>query len=148
MSKISQKCEYGLRVLLELTCRQGEGPISVTEIASRQSIPQRFLELIVKELREAGLVRSYRGAKGGYTLSADPAHLTVGQVIRLLDGPLHPMDCMACGGDRYCPLHGACVWDRIWLEAEKALSDVYDSITFEDIKARQETLQADKDVAS
>ena len=135
MSKISQKCEYGLRVLLELTKRQGAGPVSVTEIAATQAIPQRFLELIVKELREAGVVASYRGARGGYVLAADPARLTLGQIIRLLDGPFGPMDCMACGGERYCTLQGGCSLAEVWRRAEHALSEVYDSVTFRDLAA-------------
>jgi Rrf2 family transcriptional regulator, cysteine metabolism repressor len=137
MSKISQKCEYGLRVLLELTKRQGQGPVSVTEIAAVQAIPQRFLELIVKELREASVVVSYRGAKGGYVLAADPARLTLGQVIRLLDGPFGPMDCMACGGERYCTLQGGCSLSEVWRKAEHALADVYDSVTFRHLADEQ-----------
>ena len=131
MPKMSQRCEYGLRTLLELTRRQGRGPVSVTQIASAQAIPQRFLELIVKGLREAGVLTSHRGAKGGYTLAADPRHLTLGQIIRLLDGPLGPMDCMACGGERYCALQGACGFDQVWNDAAEALANVYDSVTFQ-----------------
>ncbi|MHC4481817.1 MAG: RrF2 family transcriptional regulator [Planctomycetota bacterium] len=136
MPKISQKCEYGLRTVLELTHHQGRGPVSVSQIAAVQAIPQRFLELIVRELREAGVLTSHRGARGGYTLAADPQHLTVGQVVRLLDGPLSPMDCMACGGERYCALQGACAFDTIWAEAAAALAGVYDAITFEQLARR------------
>jgi len=133
MPKISQKCEYGIRTLLELSQRFGEGPISVTEIADRQAVPRRFLELIVRELRTAGLVKSFRGAKGGYTLVGDPAKVTMGQIIRLLDGPLSPMDCLECGGERYCPLQGRCIYACVWQQAEKALNQVYDGITFQDL---------------
>jgi Rrf2 family protein len=131
MPKMSQKCEYGLRTVLELTRRRGQGPVSVSQIAAAQAIPRRFLELIVKELREAGILNSRRGAKGGYTLAADPKHLSLGQVIRLLDGPLVPMDCMACGGERYCALQGACGLDAVWNKAAATLAGLYDSITFE-----------------
>ena len=133
MPKISQKCEYGIRALLELTQRRGEGPISVTEISEVQAIPRRFLELIVRELRAAGLVKSFRGAKGGYILAGKPSKVTMGQVIRLLDGPLIPMDCKDCGGERYCPLQGNCIYACIWQKAEQALAGVYDSITFKDL---------------
>ena len=136
MPKMSQKCEYGLRTLLELTRRQGQGPVSVSEIAAAQAIPQRFLELIVKELREAGVLQSYRGARGGYTLSADPKHLTIGQIIHLLDGQVSPMDCMACGGERYCALQGDCVLEQIWNEAAALLDGLYESITFEELARR------------
>ena len=135
MPKMSQKCEYGLRVVLELTRRKGQGPVSVSVISAAQAVPLRFLELIVKELRHARIVRSYRGAKGGYTLRANPQRLTIGRIIRLLDGPLSPMDCIACGGKRRCSLRGACSFEAVWKQATRALEAVYDSVTFEQLAA-------------
>ena len=137
---MSQKCEYGLRILLELTSRQGQGPISVSEIAISQAIPQRFLELIIKELREAGVVRSYRGAKGGYTLAGDPKDLTIGRIVRLLDGSLNPMDCGPCGGDRPCALQGNCVLADIWRRAEAVLGGLYDSVCFAELHRRRKNM--------
>ena len=126
-----------LRTLFELTSRHGKGPVSVSEIATNQAIPQRFLELIVKELREAGIVHSHRGAKGGYTLAGDPKDLAVGRIVRLLDGPLNPMDCTSCGGDRQCPLHKDCVFFELWRQAEAVLGVLYDSVTFADLSSRR-----------
>ena len=137
---MSQKCEYGLRILLELTSRQGQGPISVSEIAISQAIPQRFLELIIKELREAGVVRSYRGAKGGYTLASDPKDLTIGRIVRLLDGSLNPMDCGPCGGDRPCALQENCVFIDVWRRAEAALGGFYDSVCFAELHIRRKNM--------
>ncbi|MCD6303652.1 MAG: Rrf2 family transcriptional regulator [Planctomycetes bacterium] len=134
---MSQKCEYGLRILLELTKHRGGPPVSVKQIASAQAIPQRFLELIIRDLRQAGLVASHRGAKGGYTLAADPAQLTVANVIRLLDGPPGPMDCMSCGGPRYCPLQKHCAWSDLWNAAAAALAELYESATFADLARRE-----------
>ena len=134
---MSQKCEYGLRILLELTRQQGKGPLSVSEIAILQAIPQRFLELIVKELRESGVVRSHRGARGGYTLACDPKDLTVGRIVRLLDGSLNPMDCTSCGGDRRCVMHQGCVFAKLWRQAEMALGGLYDSVCFAELHRRR-----------
>ena len=134
---MSQKCEYGLRILLELTGRQGDGPVSVSEIAILQAIPHRFLELIIKELREAGIVRSHRGARGGYILACDPRDLTVGRIVRLLDGSLNPMDCTSCGGDRHCALHEECVLADLWQKAEAALGGLYDSVCFAELNRRR-----------
>ena len=134
---MSQKCEYGLRILLELTSQQGKGPVSVSEIAIRQAIPQRFLELIVKELREAGVVRSYRGAKGGYTVAGDPKELTVGRIVRLLDGSLNPMDCTSCGGNRQCAMRDDCVFAELWQQAEALLGGLYDSVCFAELNRRR-----------
>ncbi len=137
---MSQKCEYGLRIVLELTGRLGQGPVSVSEIATAQAIPQRFLELIVKELREGGVVRSYRGAKGGYTLVGDPGKLTVGRIVRLLDGSLSPMNCPPCGGSKLCLLQDSCVLAEVWCQAEQVLGGLYDSITFAELHRRREKL--------
>jgi Rrf2 family protein len=134
---MSQKCEYGLRILLELTGRQGDGPVSVSEIAILQAIPQRFLELIIKELREAGVVSSRRGARGGYTLACDPQDLTVGRIVRLLDGSLNPMDCKSCGGDRRCAMHEECVFAELWQQAEATLGGLYDSVCFAELHRRR-----------
>jgi len=134
---MSQKCEYGLRILLELTGRQGKGPVSVSEIAMLQAIPQRFLELIIKELRESGVVRSHRGARGGYTLACDPKDLTVGRIVRLLDGSLNPMDCTSCGGDRRCVMRQGCVFAKLWRQAEAALGGLYDSVCFAELHRRR-----------
>ncbi len=137
---MSQKCEYGLRILLELTSRQGQGPISVSEIAICQAIPQRFLELIIKELREAGVVHSYRGAKGGYTLVGDPKDLTVGRIVRLLDGSLNPMNCEPCGGDKQCLLQEDCVFIDVWRQTEAVLGGFYDSVCFAELHRRRKNM--------
>ncbi len=141
MAKLmSQKCEYGLRILLELTSQRGRGPVSVSKIATSQAIPQRFLELIIKELRQAGVVRSYRGAKGGYTMVDDPERLAIGQIIRLLDGPLNPMDCQLCGGEKTCALQDTCVLADIWKQAEHLMDELYDSISFAELHRRREKM--------
>lgn len=137
---MSQKCEYGLRILLELTSRRGQGPVPVSEIATSQAIPQRFLELIIKELRQAGIVRSYRGAKGGYTLIDNPESLAIGKIVRLLDGTLNPMDCQRCGGNKPCELQDTCVLADIWKQAERLLDELYDSVSFADLQRRRERI--------
>ena len=134
MNRISQKCQYALRSLFELALRPNDGPVSVKEIAGRQAIPRRFLELIIKELKRAGIVQAYRGVHGGYTLAADPRTLSIGSVIRLMDGPPGPVNCLACGGERYCPLQGDdCAFSDMWVAAGEAAAAVYDSTTFQDL---------------
>jgi len=82
MATVSQKCQYALRAVLELSKRHGNGPTSVAALARAQAIPQRFLELIIGELRQAGVVSSKRGARGGYVLLYEPAELTVSDIMR------------------------------------------------------------------
>jgi len=93
--KLSKKSEYGLRALLELTIAHGKTILQRHEIADRQHIPIEFLEQILLTLKRAGLVASRRGIKGGYTLIKQPREITLGHVIRLLDGPLAPIGCVS-----------------------------------------------------
>ena len=89
--KISMKGEYGIRALCHLTERQGGGVVQIREIARLVSIPRMFLEGILLQMKSAGLVRSRRGIDGGYALARPPEEITLGEVVRLLDGPLAPM---------------------------------------------------------
>ncbi len=93
--KLSKKSEYGLRALLELTLVHGRFPLRRQDIAARQHIPVQFLEQILLALKRAGLLSSRRGIKGGYTLIKQPRDITLGQVIRVLDGPLAPIGCVS-----------------------------------------------------
>jgi Rrf2 family protein len=93
--KLSKKSEYGLRALLELTLVYGTATLQRHEIAARQHIPVEFLEQILLALKRAGLLSSRRGMKGGYALIKPPDEITLGQVIRVLDGPLAPIGCVS-----------------------------------------------------
>lgn len=93
--KLSKKSEYGLRALIELTQAHGSATLQRHEIAARQHIPVEFLEQILLALKRAGLLSSRRGMKGGYALIKPPEEITVGQVIRILDGPLAPIGCVS-----------------------------------------------------
>ena len=136
---LSQKCQYALRALFELSRRAGRGPLGIAEIAEAQAIPPRFLELILGQLKQTGWVQSYRGVHGGYALTVSPQEITVGKVIRLIEGPLKPVRCIAGqqGGD--CRLRGKCAFMGLWDRAEKAVSQVYDSTSLGDLVAEDAT---------
>ena len=85
---LTKKSKYGLKAVLELAEEAGRGPVLVSELADRQRLPRKFLEAILLELKRHGLLQSKKGRGGGYFLSRKPADITVGQVIRVLDGPL------------------------------------------------------------
>lgn len=93
--KLSKKSEYGLRALLELTTAHGTSSVQRQDIAARQHIPLEFLEQILLALKRAGLLSSRRGIRGGYRLIKQPKDITLGQVIRILDGPLAPIGCVS-----------------------------------------------------
>jgi Rrf2 family transcriptional regulator, cysteine metabolism repressor len=132
---ISQKCYYALRAVLELA-RAGEGrTVKIGEVAERQSIPVKFLEAILNQLKQGGFVDSRRGTDGGYFLARSPARLTVGDLIRFVQGPLTPARCQE--GQRGCgQTRDACVFWPVWVAAEQALARVYDGVSFQDLADR------------
>ena len=136
---LSQKCQYALRALFELAKRQGQGPIPASEVAETQAIPPRFLELILGELKHAGYVKSRRGIQGGYMLSASPRSVSVGDVIRFVDGPLSPVKCLDGKSEKDCPLRGRCAFMGLWRRATKAVADVYDSATLQDLLEEEQS---------
>jgi len=129
----SQKCQYALRAIFELAKRAGQGPIKTATIAEAQAIPARFLEVILGQLKRGGFVESRRGAAGGYGLARSPFNLTVGEVIRFVEGPLDPVMCMGEGGAEQCPLYGRCVLLPMWRKASGAMAEVYDRTTFQEL---------------
>jgi Rrf2 family transcriptional regulator, cysteine metabolism repressor len=133
---VSQKCQYGVRALLELARHYGRPPISSGEIAAKQAVPPRFLENILNELKNAGMVEARRGVQGGFLLACRPEELTVGQVIRLIDGPLDPVRCLQDASKDCCPLRDRCALMELWRQAKEAVESVYDSTTFADLVER------------
>ena len=134
---LSQKTEYAVRAVLELAKRNGSGPITATRIASTQAIPVRFLENILGQLRQAGIVESVRGKEGGYLLGRRAREVTVGDVVRLVQGPLVIVDCADGDAGRACGLRPGCVLQPVWERAHRAMMDVYESTTFEDLIDRE-----------
>jgi Rrf2 family protein len=130
---VSQKCQYALRAVFELSKHFGKGPVKIAEIAEEQAIPVRFLEVILSQLKQGGFVESRRGRDGGYLLSRSPDRLAVGDVIRFVEGPIGPVSCVAGNPTDTCPLHGGCVFLSMWERAREAVTEVYDRTTFEDL---------------
>lgn len=138
---ISQKCQYALRSVFELAKHQGDGPVKISDIAKAQAIPTRFLEVILNQLKQGGFVDSRRGSAGGYILTRPASVLTVGEIIRFVEGPLAPVQCIAGSSGDPCPLHGDCAFLPMWERANVALSEVYDSTTFQDLVEQEQLRQ-------
>jgi len=130
---VSQKCQYAIRAIFELAKRQGQGPVKIKDIAEVQAIPMRFLEIILSQLRRSGFVQSKRGADGGYFLAHRPDEIMVGEIVQFVEGPLAPVACMTDKARGDCALYGNCVFLGLWERASKALSDVYDQTSFQDL---------------
>ena len=124
--KLSKKSEYGLRALLELTRTHDRTTLQRHEIADRQRIPIEFLEQILLALKRAGLLSSRRGMKGGYALIKSPKEITLGQVIRILDGPLAPIGCVSKTAYQKC---ADCPYaDKPRCPVQQAMGPVRDAI--------------------
>lgn len=140
---LSSRAKYATRALLDLTFRYDGAPVHLQDIAERQSIPQKFLEQILLSLKRMGFVQSRKGPGGGYTLAKSPSEITLGAVVRAIDGPLAPISCvsktgyMECG----CPEPETCGLRQAWQQARDALAMVLDNTTFADLRDRQENLK-------
>ena len=130
---LSQKCQYALRALFELAKRFRNGPVKVAVVADAQAIPPKFLEVILSQLKQGGFVDSRRGSDGGYILLRSPRQLTVGEVIRFIEGPIGPVECVVRSQETTCALRGKCVFQPLWARVQKALAGVYDETTFYDL---------------
>lgn len=133
--KLSTKIRYGTRAILELASRFGEGPIELKEIARSQEISIKYLEQVIIPLRTAGMVKSARGSKGGYSLAKPPSEICLFDVVETLEGPLYLVDCIK--DPKHCRRSSSCVTRDIWSEVSEALHRVLKSITLEEMVRRK-----------
>ena len=139
--KISTKGRYGLRVMTDIAVNTEQGGlVSLKDIAEREHLSEKYLEQIVGALVREGLLKSVRGARGGYSLTAEPEKITVEQILRATEGSLAPVACAEDNGK--CASYGDCVTSFIWTEIYKATIGVVSSITLKDLAER--SLQIEK----
>lgn len=130
--KISTKGRYGVRLMLDLAINYESGYIPLKEVAARQEISEKYLEQIITYLSRAGLVKSIRGSQGGYSLAMEPSQITVGMVLRIMEGSLSPVAC-ADTLNPECDMQSKCVTVDVWKKVKQAVEDVVDNITFADL---------------
>ena len=130
--KISTRGRYGIRLMLALALNYNNGTIPLKTIAKDQGISEKYLEQIINPLTKSGLVKSFRGAQGGYTLTNPPEATTVGEILRVLEGSLSPVDCV---DHPNCANSDHCVSLSIWKKMKVALDEVVDNITLADMAA-------------
>ena len=133
--KVSMKGDYGVRALVELAHHFGEGPVQSAAIASRQSIPEPYLDQLLTSLRRAGFIRSVRGPQGGHALIRDPHDLKLSEVIVALEGSLAPIACL--DDPEGCRTTTACSLKPVWQEVEAATVKVLEHITIAEIAERE-----------
>lgn len=131
--KLSTKGRYGVKAMLDLALHNEEGQISLKSIADRQNISENYLEQLFASLRKAGLVKSIRGSQGGYNLADEPKNISVGEILRALEGSLAPVDCVSDIDPVKCEKSEACVTKFIWAKIRDGVNSVVDSISLEDL---------------
>lgn len=133
--KLSRRSEYGLRALQSLAASYGSGPLATRDLAETNRLPVKFLEQILLQLKHAGIVRSRRGPSGGYVLARAPQEITLGMVVRSLDGPLAPISCASQTAYERCscPDESTCGLRRVMLQVRDAVADIMDHTTLADV---------------
>ena len=134
--KISTKGRYALRMLLDLGEHRNDGFIALKEIAERQNISKKYLEQIIPILNQGGMLRTERGAQGGYMLARTPEHYTVGEILRLTEGSLAPVTCLD-GDKKDCERASDCRTLALWKEFYDVIKDFFGKKTIKDLTHRE-----------
>ena len=131
----STKGEYGVRLMVQLGHHYGTGPASLSEIAQAEDLPRAYLEQLVMSLRDAGLVMSTRGARGGYELARPPAEIRMSDVLRALEGPIVPMICASEDPEHAttCDRTTRCTVNVLWVRIREAIAGTLESMTLADL---------------
>ncbi len=138
----STKARYGLRAMVELAMYHGKGALQLREVARRQGVSEKYLEHLFRFLRMAGLVRSVRGASGGYVLARPPGEITVLEVVEALEGVLDPVECVS--NEEVCQRWETCVARDVWCGVKEVLSDYFSSITLESLAEKALSRRGDQ----
>jgi len=133
--RLTTKSRYGTRLILDLAIYAKEGPVPLGDVAKRQNISVKYLEQLILKLKKAGFIKSQRGPFGGHMLTKPPGEITIGDIVRILEGTTAITDCaemdeQLCGE---CNRAGDCLSRWVWVEASKAMFDRLDQITIESI---------------
>lgn len=131
--KLSTKGRYGLRALIDLAQYSEKEPVSITSISNRQGISERYLEQLMAKLKKAEIVKSIRGAGGGYILGKDMHEISVGDVLRALEGSLDPVECSGLSAEEGCSASENCVTKYVWQKINDSINQTVDSIMLDQL---------------
>jgi Rrf2 family protein len=137
--RLSRRSEYGIRALVDLVRHDETAPIALATLAERNRLPPKFLEQIMSTLKHGGIVRTTLGARGGYALAMDPTTVSIGRVIRLLDGALAPLPCVSLRfyAQCSCPDEASCSLRDVMLDVRDAMLAILDHETLAELAVRQ-----------
>lgn len=139
--KLSTRGRYGVRAMVYIALNAEDDPVPIRTIAKHQGISERYLEQLLMPLKQGGLVKSIRGARGGYILARDAEKITIGDVIRILEGPIAPVECVNEENPDECARADYCVTRKVWSEVRDAISSILDSYSLYDLAAEQKKHQ-------
>lgn len=131
--KLSTKGRYGLRAMVDLAFYSINEPVSIQSIAQRQNLSDSYLEQLFGKLRKAGLIASVRGAQGGYILAKKADNISVGDILRALEGDLTPVECSEITGERSCDSSESCVTKYVWKKINDSISNTVDAILLSEL---------------
>jgi len=131
--RLSTKGEYASRAMLELSRRYRDGAIHSREISKAQEIPPHFLQQILLLLKRAGYLKSRKGRMGGYILAKPPDEINVAEIIRVMDGPLAPIDCVSVMAHEACHMEATCGLRWLWKDVRDAIAEILEKTTFADL---------------
>lgn len=144
--KLSTKGRYGLRAMIDLARYSENEPVSISSIAARQDISERYLEQLVGLLKKAGLVRSIRGATGGYVLARNSGEISVGDVLRALEGSLEPVKCAAFYSEEGCMASDGCVTKYVWQKINESINETVNHIMLDELVRESRTVNPEGDL--
>jgi len=141
--KLSTRGRYGLKAMYQLALHYGEGPVPLNSIAKKQGLSENYLEQLFAALRKEGLLYSVRGAQGGYMLAKHPQHITVGHILRTLEGNLAPVDCVV-DDTKICDKEDECATRFVYAQINESINNVIDSISLQDMIDNQKKSKKNK----
>lgn len=147
--KLSTKGRYGLRAVLDLAVHTDDEAVALSQIAERQGISINYLEQLIAKLKKSGIVNGIRGAQGGYILAKPAEEISVGEILRALEGDLNPVDCSEVNkGDNPCQQSDSCVTKYVWKRISDSINDAVDGIMLSELVAESKKVQAEEDTLS
>ncbi|MGB8452592.1 MAG: RrF2 family transcriptional regulator [Anaerocolumna sp.] len=142
--KLSTKGRYGLRAVLDLAMNGNKEAIALSQVAERQDISISYLEQLIAKLKKAGIVNSIRGAQGGYILAKNPEDISVGDILRALEGDLNPVDCAEIiGSGSSCSGADLCVTKYVWMRISDSINNTVDTMMLSELIEESEKIRSE-----
>lgn len=144
--RISFKGDYALKIILDLALTYNQGITQIREISKRQDIPEKFLEQLIVVLKRAKYIKTVRGPKGGVFLAKHPSKITLGEIVRLMEGHTSPIACVSCSGYSKCSFENKCVFKKVWASVRDKTNEIVDKTTFQDMVEEQIKMKSGKNL--